>query len=452
MYPQSVLTIRRFHESTRRRWCRLALAGFAFTPFGFVMVLSLIMAAPWYREWEKAAWERRVSDTLGIEIQADTFRWTAPYQFHADSIAIFHPETRALLGRIASIDGLMKPQGWSVILTSPSIDGEQWNSSLDVLHDWFLCRPQKSSQLLALAIPDGLSLYQGAEKTTLNRIDVIFRPSPTVSSIHAKWILEDQPFGEVAFHVSREHTSDDATTRLQLSCPGVWIPSSMVAGRLPAFDGLGEASRFRGVIHYQGNRRTWDAMVAGAWQNVDFGKLTGSMGSPLVGRGRLEFEQLHLRDGRILKTTGEFGMQMGMVSRRWLQHVSENLKLPFQIQQGAAELMAMDLAGFRFALDPTGVRLTGLMPGPTHLPPIAAKLGESILFADGTLTPVHQLAQTLQNSPLTNGAPISSPDGPSPMSTFLPVPLDINNDRRDSPAAESLRSRLSRNGDRSVPR
>jgi hypothetical protein len=97
----------------------------AIAPPGILVVLSIIFSTPWYRDWEKREWERKVGRTLGIDIEAKTFRWTAPYQFHADQVEIRHPETHAILGRIGGIDGLMKTQGWSVILDEPAIDGEQ---------------------------------------------------------------------------------------------------------------------------------------------------------------------------------------------------------------------------------------------------------------------------------------------------------------------------------------
>ena len=447
MVPPTVFTIRRFHESTRRRWCRFALGCFAFLPLMLLVGVSILVATPWYRAMEKREWERKVGGTLGIDIQAKEFRWTAPSQFRAEGVEVRHPETHHLLGRVERIDGLMKPQGWSVILESPSIDGEQLDRGLDVVHDWFLCRPQTSSQLLALSIPRGIAIHHGTQKTSLNRIDIVFRPASTVSSIHAKWTFEEQPFGEVALHVSREHASEDATTKMEISSPAVWVPCSLATDRYRSWNWLGEGARFRGVVQYQGTRRSWDALVSGEIQNVDFGGMTNSLGSPILGRGALEFEQLHLRDRRILKAAGEFRVQAGTASRRWLQHVAESLRLQVSFPQESPDALAMEQVGLRFALDPSGISLKGTLPGPSHWPPIAARLGDSFLFADGTVSPLSQLIQALQYGPQANGLGAIVIEGASPpVSAYLPVPAPTSDRRGSAAAAAVSRNRLSRAG------
>jgi hypothetical protein len=452
MHSPSLFTIRRFHESTRRRWCRCALALFAFGPLTLLVGFSLVLATPWYRAWEKGGWEERVSATLGIDIRAETFRWTAPSQFRAEGVEVRHPETHRLLGHIERIDGLMKPQGWSVILDAPSIDGDQLNQGIDVVHDWFLCRPQTSSQLLALAIPKGLTIHHGIQKTVLNRIDVVFRPSSTVSAFHAKWILEDQPFGEVALQVSRAHSSSDSTTKMEISCPGVWIPCSLAADRFPFLRWMGQGSMFRGVIRYQESRRAWDAMVSGETQNLDFGEMTSSLGSPILGRGSLSLDELHVRDGRILKATGDFGLASGTISHRWVQHLASSLKLPCRLEEQSHDAVSLEQAALRFALDPSGILLTGTLPGPSEWPPIAARFGGSVLCADGTPIPIALLAQSLRYGSLADQSDSVSIAGtPSSISNILPQPVS-GNDRMESPAATSLRFRLSRNADRSAAR
>lgn len=435
MYPQSVILIRRLHESTRRRWCRMALVCLAFSPLGMLIVLSLVVATPWYRDWEKWEWERRVSRTLGIDIEAGEFRWTAPYQFHAEQVELRHPETHALLGRIGGIDGLMKVHGWSVILDQPVIDGEQLDSGMDLLHDWFLCRPQTSSHLLALAIPNGMTIHHGVHKTSFHRIDIVFRPSERMSAIQAKWQLQDQPFGEVSLQVSREHSQSESTTRMELSSPSTWIPCSIAKDRFPFWSWTGEDASFRGVIQYQESARTWDAMLTGELQAVDMGGLTSSLGAPIQGAGSLAMERLQVRDGRILKAAGEVRVQGGKVNRKWLQRVAEHLRLPVQWQQELSEVLPIEQAGCRFDLDPSGLRLEGTLPSPTDWPPIAVRLGASTVCANNASVPIDQLIIGLQSE----GAKIAS------LALILPLPESAISDRKGS-AADSLRFRLSRNG------
>lgn len=440
MIPKSIIPFRRLHESTRRQGCRLALIGLGFLPLSLLLFFSAVSSMSWYRDWEKHAWEQRVSRTLGIDVSAKDFRWTAPYQFHADQVEIRDPETHAILGCVGGIDGMMKTQGWSVILDAPAIDGEQLDRGIDVLHDWFLCRPQTSSQLLAMAIPNGMTIHHGLHKTALHRIDIVFRPSERVSAIQAKWQLEGQPFGEVSLHISREHSSEDSTTRMELSSPSTWLPCSIAEDRFPFLQWMGQGAKFRGVVQYRESRRTWDAMLAGEVQDLDLGGMTSSIGSALQGTGALVLKDLHVRDGRILKATGDFRSQAGRANRKWLQRVAEILKMPALWEADSGDAVPIDQTGFEFALDPSGIRLVGTLPSPNDWPPIAARLGSSSLCANGALVPVSQMVQALQRDE-GNGAWLAQ---------ILPLPESNSIERRES-ATSSLRFRLSRNAGRNTP-
>jgi hypothetical protein len=412
------------------------------------MVVSLVMATPWYRAWEKLSWEARVSNTLGIDVRADSFRWTAPYQFYATQVEIRHPETGTLMGRIDRIDGLMKAHGWSVILDAPAIDGDQLHHGIDVIHDWFLCRPQKSSQLLAMAIPNGMTIHHGPHKTDLDRIEIVFRPTTSVSAVHVKWSHKDQPFGEVSLHVSREHAAVDSTTKLELSSPNTWLPCAIASDRLPDLGIFGQDSRFRGVVHYQANHQTWDARIQGEVQGVDYSVLTSRLGSPIRSTGALVLEQLNLRDGRILQASGELRAQSGSVSRTWLQHASQHLKLPAHWQPDVTDSFVIEQVGFRFALDPSGWSMKGTLAGPANWPPVAGRLGSSVLCADNAKSSLSQLVVALQPPSLGNSGDIISLDAPTAaLTAILPWPKVLDADRNGSAAANSLRARLSRNDD-----
>jgi hypothetical protein len=417
----------------------MALIGLAILPVALLVSFSVVSSSSWYRDWEKREWEQTVSRTLGIDVVARDFRWTAPYQFHADRVEIRHPETHAILGCIGGIDGMMKTQGWSVILDAPAIDGEQLDRGIDVLHDWFLCRPQTTSQLLALAIPNGMTIHHGLHKTSLNRIDIVFRPSERVSAIQAKWQLEDQPFGEVSLHISREHSPEDATTKMELSSPSTWLPCSIAEDRFPFLQWMGQGARFRGIIQYRESRRTWDAMLAGEVQDLDLGGMTSSIGSALQGTGELVLKDLHLRDGRILKATGDFRSQAARANRKWLQRVAEYLKMPARWEVDSADSVPIDQVGFEFDLDPSGIRLVGTLPSPSDWPPIAARLGSSVLCANGASVPVSQVIQALQRDE-GNAAWLAQ---------ILPLPESNGIERRES-ATSSLRFRLSRNSGRNL--
>lgn len=437
---------RRMHESTQRMLCRLAFVLFGATPLAVLVGLTTVSWTPWYRAWEQWSWEQRVSETLGITLRAASFRWTAPYQFQATDVEVRHPETDQLMAKIGRVDGLMKAKGWSVLLDAPAIDGEQFDQGISVLHDWFLCRPQTSSQLLALAIPNGMTIHCGKESSLLQRIDVVFRPTQTSSTIHAKWTLADQPFGEVALTISRNHAVDNASTTLELSSPNTWLPVAMVSRRYPWLSQIAPTALFRGILRGQSTSQEWDASVVGEFDRLDWAYATSTLGSPIRSHGSLVLDQLNLRDGRILFANGEFRSEGGTVSKAWMQRFSQQLALPEYWQADAAESVPVQSIGCRFRVDSNGLVLKGTLPSPPNWPAIIAQMNGSVVCSDEAIKPLQRLVVALQPIPLKNGpTEVQIDSATAALTAMLPWPASAQERSRESPSTSRFRSRLSRN-------
>ncbi|MEI8212101.1 MAG: hypothetical protein WCI02_08125 [Planctomycetota bacterium] len=430
------------HESTRRAWCRGGLICFGLTPFVFVVLGGFAMMTPWYRSYQKQQWESRISDNLGVTVRTESFQITAPQQFRATRVEVRHPETNALIARVERVDGLMKPHGWSILLEDPVLDGTQMDSGLQVLHDWFLCRPQKTSNLLAIGIPNGLKVHTANGVTQLDRIELLLRPTESSSTIQSKIAFADQPFGELSICVTRDHRPEAPATRLEVSSTKIWLDCNAWIDRLPLLKNLGNDARFRGIFRCNILPDQWDASAIGDLDNVDWSAVTSAMGSPVRGHGSLHMDQLNLRDGKILRVSGEMRFRDGEMHYAWLRRLAETLQLPAEWTASERESLQVDEIGFGFALDTEGLRLQGLLPGPKHWPAVAAKLPGIILCTNPNPLSLTSLVHGLQAIP-TLSEPSSAVDlNAVYLTSILPWPNSVQ-----PPPLSNTQSRLGRRAD-----
>lgn len=420
-------------------------------PFLCVVLASIVITTPWYQSWQRKAWETRISENLGVTVSTKVFKLTAPQQFYAEGIELRHPETDVVLARIARLHGLMRDKGWSILLETPELDSAQLESGLQVLHDAFLCRPQKNSHLLAIGIPQGLTLHSATGVSEIERMEILLRPAERTSTIQAKLAFKDQPFGEVAIQVSRDHNPETTATSVTLSSPKTWLPCDVLSDRFTILKNLGRESRFRGDLQCNVLSQQWDVSIQGEFDRVDWGAMSASVGSPVRSSGSLSQVQVNLRDGKILRAMGQARCEGGVASKSWLQRTSQLLHLPAHFSTSSMESIAIDSIDFAFSLDSTGVRLSGALPGPSNWPPVAAKLQDSTIctpVAPENLASLNAVVAALRATPLGDSPNLPTVDlNTVYLTSVLPWP---NLAPTSSPAP--MRSRISKSLEQRIQR
>ena len=378
------------HETTQKLRIRLLLVAFGFLPVLSLMVATIVYRSPYYQAHLRSEWQARVAANLGVRVQASEFQILAPQQFRATDVSIFHPETDALIAKVTRIDGLMKPEGWSLILDKPLIDGQHINGMLELLHDGFLCKPRTRDSMLAISVPKGFAVKMEQTETKFSRVELLMRPTEQRSAILSKLWLDDQPFGEIQVQVVRDHSPTALATSIEIRSPKTWIACAPFADRLTVLNRLGPQARFRGTLRAEWGSHHWDSIAQGDIDQVDWSGVTSAVGSPLRGSGSISINQLNLRDGQILYAKGELECSKGTIQTAWVKKAAQWLELPSQWEKDLAERQSIDTLGIGFELGADGLRIAGRLPGPSQWPPVALKLSQATLC-----TPDHPI-------PLTN--------------------------------------------------
>ncbi len=395
-YPTARILL---HEATRKRLVRFLFVLVGVLPTLVLAMLTVLYWSPYYQSHLKREWESRVAANLGVRVVAGQFRMLAPEQFLANEVVLYHPETDAPMAKVRQVAGLIKSQGWSLVLDGPRLDASQLDAILELLHDGFLCKPQTRERMLAISVPEGLEVHHAAGVTQLSQVEILMKPTENRSSIVSKFAYADQPFGEIQVQVLRDHAPGNLSTRIEVRSPKTWIACSNFSERLKVLKAFGEASQFRGVVRAQWSPQGWDAIVQGELDRVQFADLTSPVGSPFKGLGSVSLSQLNVCDGQILYAQGKVDCQQGALQTEWLRKAAQWLQLPSKWDSPLTVSQTIEALSVAFELGPEGLRLNGQLPGPSQWPPVAMKLSQATLCTPKAALPLTSLVAALQAVP-----------------------------------------------------
>lgn len=387
----------RLHESTQRGLCRLVFLCLAFLPMVAISGYSLVRMTPWYQSYQKDFWQRRISDNLGVDVRFASIEFPSPDHFRAHDLVCFHPETGREIMRVSHILGAMDRTGWTVELDAPELNGQQLQSALQVVHDWFLCRPQKSATLLALKVPE-LMVYDGLKTTKFQNVEVGLKPTETTSTLVLNFSLDGQKFSKRAnLLVEREHALEPPTTNWILRTNDIVIPCELFGQRFPMAQYLGERAEFRGNLKWNQSEHLWSSeMVDGEFTSVDLGALTTALGTPLRGMANLKINQAKVVNGSLIQMDGTLDAHRGsatIVDVAWLKQSIRALSLLsheeiFKIPDGDATASSVSIA---FGINENGLSILGTSEHTGIQQRIALTIGN--LMVAGSKFPVVPLDQ-----------------------------------------------------------
>ncbi len=296
---------------------------------------SLVRITPWYKSYQRDYWERRISDNLGINVRFAGIEFPRPDHFRAHECVCVHPETGVEILRMARLDVAMDRSGWTVDLLKPELNGQrqQLQSTMQVIHDWFLCRPQKSASLLKLTVPE-LLVYDGPVSTKFQCVEVGFKPTENTSTLFLKFALDGQKFSEPAsLRVERNHTMEPPKTTCVLVSNEIAIPCSLLAQRFPSLYQLGGNATFQGTAIWS-QSDVWAAELSGKFASVDLSDLTAELGSPVRGLATLAINNASIKNGTVDNASGSIttirsslASHGASIDTQWLRNSIQKLQL-----------------------------------------------------------------------------------------------------------------------------
>jgi len=339
---------------------------FAFLPLVGMAAYSLVRRTPWYESYQNQLWQQRISDNLGVSVRFSSIEFPSPEHFRAHDLVCVHPETNREILKIKRVDAAMDQTGWTVDLVTPTLNGPEIQSAMQVVHDWFLCRPQKSASLLKLSVPE-ISVFDGVSNTLFKNVEVGVKPTESISTLLVKFSIEGQQFSNpkpAYLKVEREHMLESPRTNWEVVSDDIAIPCRVLGKRFPALSSLGQNASFRGTMRQTQDDLHWNAKISGVFDSVDLGMLTSPIGAPVRGLANLKVGCALLCDGRLDLARGSFeAIRSGSVETDWVRHTRQLFGLPWEssLDLVSSKNIPMDAIGVGFEFDSRGLLLSGLM-------------------------------------------------------------------------------------------
>ncbi len=387
----------RFYESTQRALCRIVFLWLALVPVLGVAVYSLLRITPIYQSYQKDRWQRRFSDNLGVDVQFKSIAFPSPNQFRVVGLVCSNPETGREILTVAQANVAMDRSGWSVDLISPEMNGQQIQSALQSIHDWFLCRPQKTASLLRLSGPE-LVVDDGQNKLKFQDIEVGLKPTDLTSTLIVTFSLEGQKsLRSASFRIDRDHVEE--STKWSIESRDVAIPCRILSERFPSLQYLGTQASFRGTIGWLQKKQNWQTSIQGHVQSVDLSVASLPFQNPLQGFGELSIDQAVVINGDVHELRGSLKSQSCVVDSAWLDAISRSKMLYAQrsdlrwVALGAK--VPANQLGVRFDLKPNGLVFGGGISDPKYPSFVAIVGNQSVGCTSESVATVATISEAL---------------------------------------------------------
>jgi hypothetical protein len=277
-------------------YCRWAIAWF----------LAHSNFSPNYQKQQAMRWELWLSSQLGAKVRVAAYESRAPGRFALHELRLLHPETGALIGRARMAEVQRSEGKWAIRLNQPELESSELSTAWRIAHDWFLCRPQTSSQAARIGASQ-LTIQSAGQSHILHDTSLTILPASeatlfslqfkplagrtSTSTADSADIATTQSDTPAQWIVKRHHRQDGLKTEMQLRSGTDPLPCSLLAEVLPWLGKLGPQATFAGNMDIELHQKAWRAMLtSGHFTGVELSEITAEPEAAISGRGEMHFE------------------------------------------------------------------------------------------------------------------------------------------------------------------
>lgn len=364
------------HESTARRLCQLAFLLLGALPVAVCLAWSGLGFLPAYQRSLAHRWERLLSDQLGVHVRVARYEAQAPERFRLHGIELRHPETGERIGGVQQVAATRAAGKWAIDFSQPELEQRELASAWKIVHDWFLCRPQRYLTSTELKI-DELRILRGNAEQSLHdiklemtpkrdalRVGIGFRVVQPGASPANSTTRRDRDNAGVAcaLTIERYHNRNNLRTIISLKTGDGALPCSLVQGLVPQIQRLGNDAQFAGDLRLdQGGQDWWSlSLTKASFTGVDLGQLTAATEVPISGRGQIYFEKLDVGPQQIDIARGGLTIEAGQMPSRMLAAIAAHMDVSLR-ETNTVTHYGFDSLRVGFHVEPSQLRLVGGM-------------------------------------------------------------------------------------------
>ena len=297
-------------------------------------------------------------------------------------------ETLREVARVRHVRWTSGEDGVNLVLHQPELQSGQLESAWQLMHDRFLCRPERTGKPVRFAAAD-LTIHSQTGSLTLREVGawVGQRDGMVEATMHCAAAdgHREQPIKVTA---RRDRTSAVPTTTWRLDSGSNPLPCSALAGYLPVLGSLGNDAEFTGTMRWQSDSRNWWVDLTGSrFDNVSLDRLFEYQSHRLSGRATIQFDRCRIDPAnRRSDMVGSIHAVDGRIGRSLLLSAQQHLAFDTQFPSGADDVQ-YDLIAIGFDVNNTQLKLEGLchqQPSCQHLDRSAVVCADGLAIARST--------------------------------------------------------------------
>lgn len=406
------------HERTTRAIARWLFVACCAAPTCLTMLGILLTWTPWYNNGIRHELEDQLALQTGLHVEIGDFERSDPTTWRLFDLKLTDSETKQPVASVRNACWVAESQNTVIRLSQPEVHVESLDQLVRLIHERFLCRPERTDVPVRFAADD-VTLRGSVHSQTLRDVDAGLK---TEGSQVIAWI-ECLPAGfrpdldGLKIEVTRNRSASPPVTRWSIQTGELSLPVAVLADYFPILERLGDDATFHGMVTAERPDRSSSQSgvfeLTGRFDQVDLGRLTEELPHRVTGRASIALDRCQFDGNGGVNVSGEIRAVEGWMSASLLPRLAEDLGC--QLTAMTASDFSFDAFAVRFDLYASQLRVQGIcrtQPGNEWLPAgvVVSAGGRPIVMSGPQSMPSTNLAR-LVAPPHSVQVPLSSQTG-----------------------------------------
>lgn len=351
------------HERTERAIARLLFVFCCAVPTLLTMLIILVGLTPWHHHRKLRALTRELTDDTGLIVSIEDFQRISPFKQTLFGIRLVDAETEGEVVRVREATWFSEDDRVGVMFHQPEFQSSKLARAWYLIHDRFLCDPERTSKPLELSAND-LTIQSSTGPLTLRDVRAWVEPQNDAVRATIQCVPAMRDSGAPVTITIRRQRGHSPSTQWTLESGEHPLPCSALADWLPIMRSLGDESEFVGTLQWEVDHRgRWVIDLGGSrFTGVDLSRLCENLPHRLTGTADVHLERCFVDPGKTVHVSGSIRARQGWVGTSLLKALASHLGVTIDptILQSASGDVAYQLSGIHFRISDSEMRFDGI--------------------------------------------------------------------------------------------
>jgi hypothetical protein len=294
-------------------------------------------------------------------VEIEDFERVAPSTIHLHGLRVLEPETRLEVASVRRLEWVSGKEQTSILLHQPELQSSQLESTWQLIHDRFLCRPELTARPVEV-VGNDLTIHSRTGPLSVRDVLAWIQPREHAVEATIQCVLANSSSNSpVDIKVHRDRSGEQPVTNWTVHANGSPLPCSALAEYLPLMASLGSDAEFSGTMSWQlGANHWWIDLGGSFFTHVSLDRLFEQHAHRLSGTAEIRFKRCRIEPfNRRSDIVGTLHAKDGMIGRSLLLSSHQHLGFGVRMPEGVGDV-EYDRLALAFDLNNTKLKLSGI--------------------------------------------------------------------------------------------